>query len=132
MLIELYPGVWRNVKLPTMGASEIPFIRVFPSGEKRLQTLERPQDIYLKACKFIAHGGRYLVSILIKPNNVEVEAEVIAAMPMNEVLDDNGVVRQEQHVREVASEKCPHDGPELLAAIDRIIEKSVARLDEVQ
>lgn len=130
MKIEIYPGEWRDIETPSAGTL-IPFIRAFPSGEKRLQQIERPMDIYMKACRFIAHGGRYLIAVLPNQNNTDVCVEMIAAMVMNETVDDNGVERGEGHIRELANEAWVN-GPGLEDAVDRLVLASVEKMDAAQ
>lgn len=92
----------------------IPFIRAFPSGEKRLQEIERPAEIQALASKFIAYGGRYLVAI-----HSDEKVELVAALG-----DADGI-------RKIAEETTPN-GPEMIDAVDRLVKASVEGLDTVQ
>lgn len=99
------------------GDTSIPFIRTFPSGETRLQTIDRGPDRHRDACKFIAHGGRYL--ILVVPGGT---VEMVAVICRTGESDD---------ARAVAFEEC-ENGPELLDRVDLLVRRSVAALDAVQ
>lgn len=92
----------------------IPFIRAFPSGEKRLQEIDRPAEIQVLANRFIAHGGRYLVAI-----HSDEKVELVAALGTSD------------GIRKVASETTPN-GPEMIDAVDRLVKASVEGLDTVQ
>lgn len=119
MKIEIYPGEWRDIETPSAGTL-IPFIRAFPSGEKRLQQIERPMDIYMKACRFIACEGRYLIAVLPNHNNTDVSVELVAAM-----LSKDG------EFVEMAKESYPN-GPGLEDAVDRLVLASVEKMDAAQ
>lgn len=102
-------------------ANLVPFIRAFPSGEKRLQQIQVHPEIYALACKFIAHGGRYLVFI-----NGQGDVELIAA-----TMSNPQTATGQADVVEAAKETVPN-GPELPPAVDRLIRTSVEKLDSLQ
>lgn len=93
----------------------IPFIRVFPDGQMAGERVERPTDIVVLASSFLARGGRYMISIL-SDDEVRIAAIV-------EGLKGDAI--------EVAADAVPN-GPPLIAAIDRLVRASVAKLDEMQ
>jgi hypothetical protein len=115
----------RLLPTPTpFGATNlVPFIRAFPNGEKRLQLISRTPEIYALACKFIAHGGRYLSYV-----NDKAEVEMIAATMRNPATDPMGVL---DPVVEMAKETVPN-GPEVPLAVDRLVRTSVEKLDSLQ
>lgn len=90
----------------------IPFIRAFPDGGLRLEFIERPVDIDVKACRFIALGGRYFIAI-ISDDEVKLSAAVGG---------------KDGEMYEVANEVSPN-GIALPLAIDRLVKKSHQHLD---
>jgi hypothetical protein len=92
----------------------IPFIRALPDGQAMLQFIERPVDIDVKACRFIAVGGRYFIAII---SDDEVRMSAASAGPDGEL-------------REIADEVSPN-GIALTLAVDRLVRKSVEHLEKV-
>jgi hypothetical protein len=82
----------------------IPFVRQYPSGRLGFQEVERPQSIEAKAMAFLNAGGTYF-SFLTPEGKAQITA----------VIGDSG--------KPVAQE-LSENGPELLEAIDRLIEES--------
>ena len=93
----------------------IPIIRVYPNGRSGITEAHRPDAIQAAANRFIAHGGRYMV----------------AKMSETEVRLMAGLRSRDGKLIEAATETVPN-GLELLDAIDRLVSKSVRRLDDVQ
>lgn len=93
----------------------IPFIRVFPDESLKVQTIERPAQIDVLACSFMARGGRYLIAILSDD-----EVRMAAVVPG---VDGEPI--------EVAAE-VSHNGIGLPLAVDRLVRDSVARIAAVQ
>lgn len=89
---------------PIQSNYEIPFIRIYPSGERVLQAIDRGETLYLLACKFIAHGGRFGAYIL-----ADGSVDVVALM---KGPDGDEVA--------VAKETSTNDA-RLLDAVDRIV-----------
>ena len=81
----------------------IPFIRVFPNGNSRIQEIDRPQEIYDLACRFLALEGRLLVKIDDQGNAV-----------FGAAIFQNG------EEFDAAIEQCGN-GPEIDDAVDRLI-----------
>ena len=48
---------------PIQASYAIPFVRIFPNSMRGLQTIDRGEAMYALACRFIAGGGRYGISI---------------------------------------------------------------------
>lgn len=94
---------------------EIPFIRALPNGLRTLQTIDRGPELYASACKFIARGGRYMIAIM-DTNHVELVA---------------GMEDCEGRLIKVAHETSGN-GPELMAAVDRLVRASVENMDTLQ
>lgn len=92
----------------------IPFIRALPDGECVLQFIERPADIDVKACRFIAVGGRYFIAIA---SDDEVLLSAASAGPDGDL-------------HTIATEAAPN-GIQLVLAIDRLVRKSTEHLDMV-
>lgn len=124
MKVEISPGEWRDIKAPQQG-TRIPFIRAYPSGEHHLTEIERPLPIYVKACRFISVGGRYLIAVVPTTNNTDVQVEMIAAM----LVERTGNIHDP--LIEVAKETCPNMEA-VVAAVDRLVLASVNKLDEAQ
>lgn len=93
--------------VPFIRGMPIPFIRVFPNGRNGLTEVIRPREIEALACRFIATGGRYLITI--DPDGT---VKLAAA-----------VLRADGEPEEAASETC-ENGPQLLMAVDRLVRKS--------
>lgn len=93
----------------------IPFLRVFPDYTVRMQMIERPAEIDVLACAFLAAGGRYMIAI-ISDNEVRLTAVV-------EGIGDD--------VHEIHSEVSPN-GVMLPLAVDRLIKESVRKISAVQ
>lgn len=91
----------------------IPFIRAFPDGELRLQFIERPIDIDVKASRFIAVGGRYFIAIISDD-----EVKLSAAVPLG----------QDGQLEEIANEVSAN-GIALPLAIDRLVKKTAIYMD---
>lgn len=90
----------------------IPFVRIYPTGLRGLQTIDRGESMYTLACQFIAAGGRYGICI-------EEDGTVDMVAVMKDATGDDGLAAQEHST----------NGPELLAAVDRLVKASVADMD---
>lgn len=97
----------RGVKRPT----PIPFIETLPDGRTRGVAIDRGQDVYDVAARFIDRGGRYLMR-----GAQGGMVNLVAVMP-----DPAG------ELDAVAFEET-EDGPPLLDAIDKLIIASVANM----
>lgn len=104
----------------------VPFIRAFPPtpafprGERKLQQIKRSHEVYMLACRFLAHGGRYLMA------EIEGEVHLVAAIaPAGQVVNiDTDIIM-------LAEEKVPN-GPGLPEAVDRLVRASLVELDKAQ
>lgn len=96
---------------PVQASYPIPFIRIFPFGERGLQQVDRGEALYALACRFIAGGGRY--GIYIKDDG---SVDLVALMK-----GPNG------DETPIATETSSNDA-RLLEAVDRIVKASVANI----
>lgn len=95
---------------PIQASYAIPFVRIFPSGTRGLQTIDRGEAMYTLACKFIAAGGRYGITI-----NEDGNVDMVA------VLNQNG-----DDV--LAAQEITSNDARILEAADRLVIESVASL----
>ncbi len=86
----------------------IPFIRVFPNGRNGLTEISRGPEVEKLAARFLALGGRYLITIAV-------DGSVMLAA---------AVMQADGEPDEAATEACGN-GPGLLEAVDRLVRKSV-------
>lgn len=99
---------------PIPPKQEIPFVRIYPNGLRGLQTIERDEATYKLACRFIAAGGRYGICI-------EADGTVDMVAVMKDASGEDGLAAQE----------LANNGPELLAAVDRLVAASIANMDSL-
>lgn len=99
---------------PVQSSSPIPFVRVYPDGLRSLQQIDRGEALYTLACKFISAGGRYGISIATD-GTVDLVA-VIKGPTGDDML--------------AAQEFAPNNSA-LLPAVDRLVKKSVAEVENM-
>lgn len=107
-----------NTQTVILGATEIPFIRTFPSGETRIHGMDRGKELFSLASKFIAHGGRYLVR-----KNERGLVDLVAVICRDGESDDVKCVGMIEDAQDDAS---------ILDEVDSLVKCSVASLDVVQ
>lgn len=108
----------KNLSPRLEGDTSVPFIRTFPSGETRLTYMDRGPRVYALACKFIAHGGRFLVR-----KNERLLLDLVAIVCSHGNSDDATCVAM--------VEDCP-ESEELFAQVDWLIASAVDGLDRAQ
>jgi hypothetical protein len=96
---------------PIQASYEIPFVRIFPSGTRGLQTIDRGEAMYALACRFIAAGGRFGIYI-------DTDGSVDMVALMKTAQGDDGVAAQEITTND----------HRLSAAVDRLIRNAVAEI----
>ena len=94
----------------------IPFLRL-RNGKKVLSEVTRSKEITAMAHRFIALGGRFLISEVVDDQR-NVEIELVAATYTNEGAPVG-------MAREVSN-----NGPELLKAVDRLVRAAHAKIDK--
>lgn len=92
---------------------EVPFIQWQPDGTSVGRSIDRGPVVYAQAKRFMDTGGRYAFII------TEGKGELVAGYP----LEDG----EKGEMLAVADETVP-DGPEIGAAIDRLVAASVANM----
>lgn len=94
---------------------EVAFIQWLPDGTSVGRSIDRGPVVYAQAKAFLEKGGRY--SYVIRLGG---EAELVAGFP----LDDG-----QKGEMALVAEEIAQDGPEIGAAIDRLVANSVANMD---
>lgn len=100
---------------PAAVEQKIPFIQWQPDGTSVGREIDRGATVAAQAAKFLKKGGRYAYVIRLGG-----EAELVAGFP----LDDGAPGEMA-----VVAEEIIQDGPEIGAAIDRLVANSVANMD---
>lgn len=91
----------------------IPFIRAYSDGTYKVQAIQRPAAVDVQACRFIALGGRFFIAIIS-----DLEVRLCA---MQRAADGN--------LYPIADETCMN-GPPVLGAVDRLVERAAFHVDK--
>lgn len=108
---QLLDADGKAVSAPT----DVPFIQWLPDGSSVGRSISRSRDVCAQAARFLAKGGRY--SLVIRLGG---EAELVAGFP----LDDGA-----KGEMALVAEEIVQDGPDVGAAVDRLVGNSVANMD---
>lgn len=99
---------------PIQGGDQVPFIQWLPDGKSEGRSIDRGAAVYTQAARFIAKGGRY--AFVLRADD---KAELVAGF-----FVDGGAKGE---MAAIAEEIVPN-GPEIGAAIDRLVAASVANM----